>query len=859
MFRWEQGDATGAATDIITDFNTADLASGGDIIDLSSILQGESSLGNDVGNLTNYMHFELSGSDTILYLSIDGSFQGGFNIANVDQHIVFENVDLVSGFDDAAIIVDLLTENKLIVDTPNIAPVADVNDSSLLGIVGANALNLIDLSANQTFTAFDQNNNIESVVINYSPLLGVGAFTLDASAAIAAEFGLQVSVDNYGGVLGVLAPHSIMTITALDGGVIDNMLLNELLASVIINETGINVDVLNATTITVTDTEGLSDSAIAADLANVNLLGSNAQPAEIVEGDNFDNTINANGDDNRIYAFDGDDTVNAGSGNDLIRGGAGTDTLNGNTGNDILMGGTGSDQLTGNTGVDVFRWEQGDAVGSPTDSVTDFDTASLANGGDIIDLSALLQGEGSIGDNPGNLANYMHFELSGSDTVLYISIDGDFQGGFNLSDTDQQIVFENTNLLDGYSGDHGLIAALLTEGKLIVDAANSSTNTIGGETTVDFVVSDNDGDTTSTTVDFDSTGDSTPAASDNVAPDVQANDSALLGLIGLSALNLLELGSQDVNAGDRDGNLRSVQIQYHALLGLGAYTLSASTALAAELGLDINIVNDPGILGLVDPSSTLTITALDNGDINNLAINELLGSVEFHDGGSLIDSSLLTLNVLNATTITAEDSEGLTAYDCVASLVDINALDSFDGNQAIQEGTSSDDTLNGTGAHDRLYGFDGNDTLNGLAGNDLLRAGDGDDTLNGGDGNDLLLGGSGNDSMTGGDGRDVFMWENGDAGDAISPAQDHITDFDTNQGDVLHLSDLLQDEEGSDLTEYLDFNFDGNDTTIDVSETANGDVTQTIVLDNTDITNAGSLSNQQIIDGLLANNNLITD
>jgi len=113
--------------------------------------------------------------------------------------------------------------------------------------------------------------------------------------------------------------------------------------------------------------------------------------------------------------------------------------------------------------------------------------------------------------------------------------------------------------------------------------------------------------------------------------------------------------------------------------------------------------------------------------------------------------------------------------------------------------------------------------------------------------------------MTGGDGRDVFMWENGDASDALSPAQDHITDFDANEGDALHLSDLLQDEEGSDLTEYLDFNFDGNDTTIDVSETANGDVTQTIVLDNTDITNAGSLSNQQIIDGLLANNNLITD
>jgi Ca2+-binding RTX toxin-like protein len=131
--------------------------------------------------------------------------------------------------------------------------------------------------------------------------------------------------------------------------------------------------------------------------------------------------------------------------------------------------------------------------------------------------------------------------------------------------------------------------------------------------------------------------------------------------------------------------------------------------------------------------------------------------------------------------------------------------------------------------------------------------------LDGGSGNDLLLGGQGDDTLTGGDGLDFFMWESGDAGDAVTPAADTITDFDTAEGDALHLGDLLQGEEGGDLSQYLDFAFDGTDTTISVSEVANGDVTQTITLDNTDITSGGTLTDAQIIDNLLAGQNLITD
>ncbi len=340
---------------------------------------------------------------------------------------------------------------------------------------------------------------------------------------------------------------------------------------------------------------------------------------------------------------------------------------------------------------------------------------------------------------------------------------------------------------------------------------------------------------------------------------MQAQSTSLLGLIGLSTLGVMDFGTQDINAGDADGDLTSVEIKYTALLGLGTYTLSASTALAAELGLEVNVVNDPGVLGLISPSSTMMITAVGGGDIDNLDINELLASVQFNSGGSVISPALLTLNVLSATTVTAEDSEGQTTSATVSSLVDVSALDTLLGDNSIQEGTSGNDTLTGTADSHSLYGFDGNDTLSGSDGQDLIRGGGGDDQLNGGAETDLLIGGEGNDTLQGDAGADIFRWESGDEGTVGSTAQDTVNDFDTSEGDVLDLRDLLSGEESGDLLDYLDFNFNGSDTEIAVSVDGSGDVTQNIILQNVELTAANTLSNQQVIDSLLADNNLITD
>jgi Calx-beta domain/RTX calcium-binding nonapeptide repeat (4 copies)/von Willebrand factor type A domain len=118
-FKWELADkgAVGApASDIVTDFNVAAVASGGDVIDLRDLLVGENhTVGT--GNLASFLHFEKVGVDTVIHVSSVGAFAAGFDVTKDVQVITLQNVDLVSGFaNDQLIISDLLTKNKLITD-----------------------------------------------------------------------------------------------------------------------------------------------------------------------------------------------------------------------------------------------------------------------------------------------------------------------------------------------------------------------------------------------------------------------------------------------------------------------------------------------------------------------------------------------------------------------------------------------------------------------------------------------------------------------------------------------------------------------------------------------------------------------
>jgi Ca2+-binding RTX toxin-like protein len=181
----------------------------------------------------------------------------------------------------------------------------------------------------------------------------------------------------------------------------------------------------------------------------------------------------------------------------------------------------------------------------------------------------------------------------------------------------------------------------------------------------------------------------------------------------------------------------------------------------------------------------------------------------------------------------------------------------------VLRGGGGNDTLKGGEDNDTLYGNSGDDSLSGDKGSDTLFGGSGDDSLMGGDGIDFLYGGTGDDTLEGGAGSDTFVWQNGDEGTVSNPALDTISDFVVGiGGDKLDLSGLLQGEESGSLTDYLHFDSDGNGGTtvsVDVDGGGSFETTQQINLVNVDLTAGGTLSDQDIINNLLANENINFD
>ncbi len=136
--------------------------------------------------------------------------------------------------------------------------------------------------------------------------------------------------------------------------------------------------------------------------------------------------------------------------------------------------------LTGGAGSDIFAWVLADpgAVGGPVvDTVKDFDMGLPSQGGDVLDLRDLLVGE-VAGASPDNLADFLHFEKSGDDTIVHISTTGGFAADEHAvgapSETvmgaeDQKIVLSGVDMIGVFTTDQQVIQDLLTKGKLNTD------------------------------------------------------------------------------------------------------------------------------------------------------------------------------------------------------------------------------------------------------------------------------------------------------------------------------------------------------------------------------------------------------
>ncbi|PBB89756.1 hypothetical protein CK215_26075, partial [Mesorhizobium sp. WSM3864] len=148
-------------------------------------------------------------------------------------------------------------------------------------------------------------------------------------------------------------------------------------------------------------------------------------------------------------------------------------------------------------------------------------------------------------------------------------------------------------------------------------------------------------------------------------------------------------------------------------------------------------------------------------------------------------------------------------------------------------GSNFDDTLNGDGSANVLYGGAGNDTVNGNGGNDTLVGGAGNDTLNGGAGNDLLIGGLGQDTLTGGTGADTFKLDHLELN-----IKDLITDYNGAEGDKIDLTALFETAPAGNISDYVHYtngmlSVDANGTTgganfVDVAQLTNAPAAGTI-------------------------------
>ena len=263
--------------------------------------------------------------------------------------------------------VDAHTASQVItIDTDNQQPIVAINNGTLGGVLGLDLLGLADIG-NQTFIAYDPDNNLKSVSVEYSVPAGLGQFDLTASQELAAELGLQFSVAHDDFSLFPSNPESsTLTITSLTPGAsIDNQAMLELLDSVYL-DTGLSINVIPTYTITATDMDGLSATTSTTSLADLGL--GTSMSSSILLGTTGNDTINGTSADEHLYGFGGNDTIHGNDGNDLIRGGAGADSLYGDNGNDVLVYDANDIVIDGGDGNDTLLIE--DAVATIVGNAT---------------------------------------------------------------------------------------------------------------------------------------------------------------------------------------------------------------------------------------------------------------------------------------------------------------------------------------------------------------------------------------------------------------------------------------------------------------------------------------------------------
>ncbi|MYM67519.1 type I secretion C-terminal target domain-containing protein [Pseudoduganella sp. FT55W] len=573
------------------------------------------------------------------------------------------------------------------------------------------------------------------------------------------------------------------------------------------------------------------------------------------------NTLVGNGGDDLLVAGSGDanglgDQLQGGSGNDTLVGGNANDKLTGGTGNDLLQGGGGNDTLVsaGNEalGNDTLQGGDGDdlfIVGQGTDraqtvatggagrdvfqpsayqygadgehhyafTVSDFVAGA---GGDLIDLSAILQGSGYTGGNPFSADQaYVRLVQVGADTVVQYSwgagVHDDYATVLALQNVDKSTLTAD-NFIDGLKPDGTHIAGLnLTtsetvnqlEGARFDDTLTGTGggNQLSGMGGDDRLQAGADaqglGDTLSggygndTLLGSDGNDSLNGNSGTNLLQGGAGNDTlvsaydsindTLDGGAGNDLFTISQSGTgQAATARGGDGNDRFAT---HIVEdGLAAILSGGSGSDTYILSTDLTLID-----GHVDISD---FTAGDGGDI--LDITQLMSGAAYYGytgGNPLSEGYFLRLEQSGADVLLKFDliGRGASGMYTVALLRNVNLGDLTAQNMiganpkgdvvpgVLAEGTTAGEHLDGGYFNDTLHGNGGADSMSGGAGDDLLVAGDVEDvqsgsSMGGGDGNDTLIGGNGADRLMGSAGNNLVSGGGGNDDIHIMEGSDSV-------------------------------------------------------------------------------------
>ncbi|PYG88397.1 Ca2+-binding RTX toxin-like protein [Ruminiclostridium sufflavum DSM 19573] len=419
--------------------------------------------------------------------------------------------------------------------------------------------------------------------------------------------------------------------------------------------------------------------------------------------------INGNGGNDIIYGGAGDDTITGGNGNDAVYGNDGYDKLYGNAGSDILDGGSGNDYLEGGAGDDTYAFGRGygqDTVYEYDSTSGNVDTVSISKGILPSEISAVRRD------------NNLELAINGTTDKLTIK---------NYFSTDNAYKVEQIKFEDGTIWD--------------IDYVKNAARYITGTALDDTLAGFND--------------------QDDIIDGQAGNDTITAG----KGTDILMGGEGNDKLYGQDGNdiLSGGSGTDYLEGGAGDDTYIFGKGFGEDTVYDSDSTGgNKDVISFSEEVAPKDVTARRNADNLELLINGTEDKLIIKNYFSVYDVSgynrgeaVNKIEIIKFADSTVWDAEYIK-----------NAVSNI-------KGTEADDILRGfndgySSAEETINGYGGNDTLYGGISDDLLYGGSGADSLYGEAGNDILFGGAGNDMLYGGSGNDTYIYNKGDGRDIIT-------------------------------------------------------------------------------------------